>query len=229
MKEYIQEYINSKSLAWSETSKTSELSRLTTIADYIDGNPEVLWKAIESKGAYTRTTIWTRVVSFYDFLLESEYVTGINPYRKWRNQNAKQFKNVYTKETPKISYNEAKQKILKIQDQETREKALQLLNAGLRWGESFTLQDGRVIGKGNKARKVFAEEVKYGKSYSYFLKQLRQVGLKPHTLRKIRATDLARKGLKEADLCAIFGWNSFQTASSYIAPLNDDELAKYFK
>ena len=52
MKKLINNYIKSKSLAWSKTTLVSEKARLYKLSDYIDGNPDILWETIQDKHPY---------------------------------------------------------------------------------------------------------------------------------------------------------------------------------
>lgn len=228
MKSIIQKYIQDKKLAWAPSTLQSEAHRLNAVADVLDGDAARLWTALETLGPYSRLTTWSRVCDFMDWAHSEGLIENAGSYRAFRKKNAKQFKNVYTPKTPSFTFEEATRRIDTLAPS-IRAKALQLLNGGLRYTESFTLKGGKVVGKGGKNREVFTEEASYSGSYRTFLRALHSVGLTPHMLRKICATRLAREGLREADLCKVFGWSSFKTASSYIAPLQDEALKEVFK
>jgi len=221
--DYISDYLESNRLAWTAETMKSETSRLYKYSTLIDKGPEAIWQGTEHLAPYTRKTLFTRIGKFADYCIASGHLE-INEYKSWMAHNRRLFKNAYTKNTPKISYTEAQALILSLSCRETIKKASQILDGGLRWAESFTITDGQCIGKGEKPRAVFVDACDYGYSYSYFRNHLSTIGLTPHDLRKIRATDLARKGLQPADLCKIFGWESFETASRYLAPLSDKKL-----
>jgi len=227
MRSHIIDYIESKANAWTAPTIRSEKARLFSVEKFIDGNPETLWAHLEDKGLapYTRKTVFIRVSNFWD----SFNPTTLNPYKKWMQTHARLFKHVYTKKPSPLTYKEALEAIYKIQNPKVQKKAFQLLVGGLRWTESFTIKDGVVTGKGGKKRRVFVEAQDFPYSYSYFVQTLRKVGLKPHDLRKIRATQLAQQGMKEADLCKVFGWESFQTASCYIQPMKDELIGEMMK
>src|SRR5690606_10537223 len=148
-------------LAWEETTKKSERSRLVSVLSALqDQNPETLWKHLELKGIkpYSRVTTWTRVVSFVDWAISQKIITAeTNPYKDWRKKNARLFRHVYEKKSPSISLEEAKARIAKIQNPSIKHKALELLYSGLRYSESLTLDysNSSVIGKGRKGREVF--------------------------------------------------------------------------
>lgn len=221
--ELIELYLDSKTKAWAPSTQKSERSRLESLGEALFQGPDELYKSLESKAPYTIKTSFIRASAFFDWAVKRGYLEA-NPYQTWMEENRRVFKNAYTAKLPQISYSEAKTRISTIPCKATRNKAMQLLHGGLRWSESFTIQNSECIGKGEKIRKVFVEPMSYTYSYSHFCKHLKKIGLKPHDLRKIRATQLARKLNSPTDLCKVFGWESFTTASKYLAPLKDEEL-----
>lgn len=224
----IEKYIEEHTLAWSESTKRSEKYRLHKLADILDGNPERLWEALKEKSPYTKLTTWIRVVKFWEWLLLNNYKDGNNAYDSFKKKNSRIFKNVYVRRSPRITFNEAYQRIRNINDLQSRKKAEELLKTGMRFSESLTLQDGWVYGKGGKSRRIYGgdfERNTYTKSYDNFRRQLRRVGLKPHDLRKICFNNLVSKNVNEFELCAIAGWSNINTASSYIK-LDEKRLEK---
>jgi len=224
----VSDYLASKELSWTEATIKSETSRLNRIAPYVEaGDIEGLWREVELLGKYSRVTYWTRAAEYYDFLLVEGIKSGDNIFKQWRKRNARPFKHAYEKKQPTHSYGEAEQVIHTIQDQAVRKESFILLKTGMRISERHKVtSDGYVVGKGDKRRKVFGlEDMPNLQVKDHLLRsELKKIGLKPHDLRKIRATDLARRGMKEADLCKVMGWASFNTASSYIAPMNDEKI-----
>lgn len=219
MKNLITSYLDDMKLAWAPSTLRSEKYRLSAVAEALEGDPAILWGLIKDKKPYTRLTIWVRVTRFWDWLLANNYKEGTNAYEHFKKKNARLFRNVYTRRSPDTSFDEANRKINQIDDIQSREKARQLLKTGMRYTESLTLQDGYVDGKGGKRRRVYAsgdQPSTYSQSYSYFRRQLKAVGLKPHDLRKICFNKLVDNGINEFELCAIAGWSSINTASSYI-------------
>lgn len=214
--------------AWASTTQDTERARLAAVAKAIDGKPETLWKAIKDKAPYTRLTIWRRVTHFYEWALAKGYVQGANQYRIWKEENGRVFKHVYQVELPSMSYDEARARIETLKDPSIKRRALEMLGSGVRWMESC--QDGDVvIGKGSKARRIYRPNVEgpaFTGNYQAFRRALQTIGLKPHMLRKLAATQLVRNGLNESDLCAIMGWSSFNTAKAYIAPLEEERRAE---
>lgn len=240
MLQFVNEYITSKALAWSQTTLRSEAARLRAVAAVLaahPGDPAALWMHLEANQApYSRVTTWTRVTDFYDWLQEtgkvSGEITGGNPYRTFRKRNARLFKYTYTPRLPEISFEEAVQRIETIEKDGCRELAKQIIGSGQRWAEAIQYKD-TVIGKGAKPRNVFRPNrggtTPSKVDYSTFRRSLRAVGLKPHTLRKLCATRLVDLGLKEADLMKVMGWSNINTAKAYLQPKQDKELARIFE
>lgn len=232
MKGLIDLYLDSKKNAWEATTLQSETARLHTIADRLDGNAPKLWAYMDEVrlGSYTRLTVWCRVTAFYDWLIEKGIVHGANPYSSWRASNARLFKNMYVRKTAKLSFAEAKERIAKIPDPASKDYALGLLSSGLRYCEPARITDGVVKGKGGKMRVVFGAKqqraFKYNKSYYTFRRHLAEVGLKPHDLRKVFASSLVKNGANEFDLLEVMGWESLETAKSYVGARKKEELKK---
>lgn len=229
MDQLLDKYIKANEQAWSPTTIKSEKSRLRRLLPYLDSNPDTLWNAIQDKGSYTRLTTWTRVTDFWGWLITEGYKTGPNPYEKWRNTNSKKFKNVYNKERLEVTYEEAKERISKLDDGSIRKRALEILYSGQRYCESCQEQSEIVIGKGDKPRPDFRPELpgpSYDRSYATFYRALKGIGLKPHTLRKLALTRLVDKGATVYDLMEVAGWSSPQTAASYIQPKETAKLKK---
>lgn len=221
MKELITSYLDDMKLAWTPSTLRSEQYRLTAVSEVLDGNPTRLWDLLESKGtkSYSRVTTWTRVTKFWDWLIEKGHQDGPNDYDRFRKRNGRLFKNAYVRSNPSLSFEQANIKISQLKDSEVRAKARQLLETGMRYSESFTLQDGRVVGKGGKSRRVFSDrelQTSFSKSYATFRRQLSSCGLKPHDLRKIFLTECVNKGANEFELKEIAGWSDLNTAASYI-------------
>lgn len=225
MNELIHKYIEDKVLAWSPTTQRSELYRLKAVAQYLDGNPVTLWANIQDLKPYSRVTTWTRVSQFWDFLIE-QGIKQENPYVKFRQKNAKAFKNTYSPSTPRLGFAEAVRRIKLIRNDDDRNLGLQIIGSGERFAEAVQRTD-RVVGKGSKPRDTFrpgSTELDYGRSYHSFRNSLKSVGLKPHALRKLFASKLVEKGAKEQDLLKIMGWSSMNTAKYYLQPKKDEEI-----
>lgn len=229
MKAWITEYLESKKNAWSESTLSSEASRLGRLPEAQLTDPGQLWDGTANYGSYTRVTIFTRVCDFYDFLLERGHKFGTNPFRVWRQRNARLFKGAYQPRKPDISYDEAKALLGRLEERDVREKCEELLGGGLRFSESFNRDGEFVTGKGGKRRRAYAGASDYERSYSTLLRRLRELGLTPHVLRKIRATQLAQnKDLSVFDLCEIFGWSNPATAMAYVKA-NDTKIESIMK
>jgi len=113
-----------------------------------------------------------------------------------------------------------------IDDEETREKAMQLVSTGMRWSESFSIEvigkeKGRIIGKGSKERFVYgpwARPIPYSKDKTTFHRQLKKAtGLSAHDLRRIKASHVAELTNGNAFvLREAFGWSNVATAIHYV-------------
>jgi site-specific recombinase XerD len=227
MNQMIEMYLADKQLAWAPTTLKSESHRLHAAAPMLNGNPLKLWQSLEHHGPYGRATIWTRVSDFWQWCLDNNHISGGNPYRAFKQKNARLFKNVYERKTPEISFEEARARIATIQDNDVRNLAEQLLASGMRVSEPKTRDaNGNVVGKGSKSRRVYGCNASDGYNvvnYQKLRRALAAVGLKPHDLRKIFLTRLVELGANEFELCKVAGWESISTASSYIKA-NDERI-----
>lgn len=226
IKTQIQSYLDSKKLAWAATTLKSEQARLGAVVETLEVvglNPAALFKALEATHKpYTIKTIFVRLAAF-----ETETM-GTVAFRNFVKTHSRLFRNSYIKERLELTLEDAISRIKSIEDTAIRTKAFELLYSGMRYTESTTEQRGLVVGKGGKVRTVFKPvqqaEVKFEGSYTTFWRTLKKVGLKPHTLRKLRATNLVDQGASMADLMEIMGWSSMVTASSYLQPKRQEQL-----
>lgn len=220
----VKQYLNKKKLAWSDRTYTTESTRLLKIANRINGDAESLYHHLKTVySPYTLVSVWGRVMEIWELLDTTD-----NPYKTFKENNIRLFKNYYSRKEVPFSFEEAEARIRKISDKEVRAKANDLLHTGLRFSESQTEKDGYVVGKGNKIRKVFRPRhlspVIFSRDYTTFTRHLKKVGLTSHMLRKLAATRLVELGLKEQDLCKVFGWSNFETAKYYIQPKTDENI-----
>lgn len=216
----ILEYIEENKNAWTPATQRSTRYALQGCAAHLDGKPETLWNYLKAhQAAYTRVTTWTRVVKFWGWLKGEN--GSRNPYSEFRERNAQLFKHTYIRRPSSIAFRDAKARCERIEDRTARKKALELLYTGMRLTESSTYKDGLVVGKGGKVREILSmphiEGESFSKSEHTFRRRLRQVGLKPHELRKVMANKCHKAGMTEFDLCQTFGWESLETAKSYIS------------
>ena len=222
MKTLIKKFVESKCPgAWAPTTARSATHRLNGVANLLNGEPETLWKGVQDQRPYSRVTTFANVIVFWDWLIRQGHQEGVNPYRVWRDENPRHFKNKYQSKHPAIGYVAAERLILKIKCTETKERALQLLYSGMRVSEPETLdENGMVVGKGNKPRKVHVgpyDRSQHKEHYRTFLRKLKDAtNLTPHDLRKIMATNLAEQGANPFQMCQIFGWSDPKTAMRYI-------------
>lgn len=224
----IESYLEHNSSRWSESTLKSEASRLKKILPVYDRFPEDPYafyvEFSRSYKPYTLQTIIVRLCNYLKFLnIEN------SPYFSFISDYANLFKNAYVTEELEISFEEAKARIKSIADANVRSHCLGLLYTGLRISESFEVRDNEVVGKGGKRRSVLGRvellrPLEVTKAQVY--KELRTVGLKPHSLRKLFATELAKKDLTEADLCKILGWSDYKTAKRYLQPMKNAEISQ---
>lgn len=222
-----QRYLASKENAWSYASYKSEASRLASIPEeYLPNDPAGFYRHCVNGGymAYTIKTLFIRAAQLAAF----GWPNQVNQYTKFMQENARLFKNAYTPKRPQLSFAEAVERIRTELKPEVAAQAFALLASGLRISEANNVKNGVVVGKGNKARQVHnAPEVRI--VAHQLRKALRPLGLTPHSLRKLAATRAVELGAREAELLAMFGWNSMQTASLYVTAANTAGLAAKLK
>jgi integrase len=221
MKQKIEDYIASKQLAWSPSTLSSERSRLLKLAPHIELGPRALYdKLIEDSAPYTVKTSFIRISALM------EWMNVENEFKDFMQSHARLFKHSYKREVLKLDYEEAFKRINSIEEDVVRAHCLFLLKSGLRISESYKVDgDGYVEGKGGKRRKVLVRAPEQLAPAYRVRAALREVGLKPHSLRKLLATKLFRAGFDGVDICKIFGWSNLQTAMNYLQADGDSELA----
>jgi integrase len=234
----IEAYIRDHANAWAPTTLKSERARLRAASAFFSrgdlerpsiqyklGLCEKIYAALLGRKPYTIATTWSRVTNFYDWLIVQGKCPAPNPFKEWRNKNRRLFKHVYKRRPAPVGFEEARRRIEAISDGTIRDKCLELLTNGLRYSETLKREGKYVTGKGGKRRRVYGlpatgEEVPYHRIVFH----LGEVGLKPHDLRKCFATEMHRRGMDQVDLCKVMGWESFETARSYLQPKKDEEL-----
>ena len=225
--EHIKSYIESKRLAWAPASLRSEASRLHARLADLNLGPQALYEQTSTTlKPYAVKTLFVRAGELY----AHAHPESVNPFKQFVKTNARLFKNAYTKERLNVSFEEAKARIERITDDGARTAARAMLQSGLRAHELLKYDgSGSIIGKGDKLRTVYLQSfsgLPEGLTYSAVHSALKAVGLKPHTLRKLAATQLVRAGFQAQDLMAVMGWSSMQTATSYIQPESDEQLKR---
>ncbi len=229
---WVDEYIASKKNAWARTSQKNERLRLRKHAHAVMESPDVVYERLKlTMKAHSIKTTFVRLGQFFDWLIEADKMPPAkNPWKAFLKTNAMIFKHCYQIERVKVTFDEANVLIQSV-EMPYRLAALQLLEGGLRYCELRTFDGDKVIGKGSKPRKVFLRDelkaFRYTGSYSALFVRLRAVGLKPHTLRKLCATEISRDPrAKDQDICKLFGWSSIETSIKYRQPLNDERLGE---
>jgi hypothetical protein len=220
MRHLIAEYLKDMELAWSPATLRSERYRLAAVADLLDGDARKLWDSIQGQKPYSRVTTWTRVTAFYQWCLDNGRIQRSNPYAQFRAKNGRLFKNQYQRHVPDVVWADALRRIDSIPDSAVREKANELVRTGMRYTESFSLENGSVTGKGGKVRAVFlpdgSRSTSYRGSYATFWRKLARAGLKPHDLRKLYLNRAVELGANPFELMALAGWSHLNTAQSYV-------------
>lgn len=225
----------------SETTKKLRLRALNRHGTKIYCDPGDIFAYLKDTVGLKANTIKStmRIFSSYlDWMVERGERTEnrIKPWmRKHRKLFAKEWQDFQERLEGLPSMEEAIRRVEAITDEEVRKKALQLLHTGMRWSESFTIEQidestGRIVGKGGKVRKVFgpwARPIPFTRDRSNFARCLRkQADLGIHDLRRIKASHIAE--ISDGNiflLREIFGWSSVVTAQQYIKT-DESELRK---
>lgn len=221
MKTKIDTYLQSKALAWSPSTLRSERHRLTAVAAWMSLPAAEFFSQLQTKyKPYAVKTTMLRAAECLAF-------HGDNSYKEFMQVNARLFKNCYERKLVGMTFEQAKKRIEKITNEQARQAAKLMLTTGMRVHEALKYDgSGKVIGKGDRMRAIFSTERISGETnYASIYKELKKVGLKPHDLRKLAATQLAKAGFKEADLMAVMGWSNIQTASNYLQPMLAADMA----
>lgn len=224
LKNLINAYIEDHETAWATSTLKSERSRLRAVADKLDLGPEEVYRHLQDAGQkpYTIKTTFIRICDL------EQWAKKGTKFKGFMEKHGNRFKHAYQKEQVGVSYAEALRRIEGMACEGSRAQARGLLTTGLRLSESYGVAGDAVTGKGGKARKVYGR-ISGTVPRSTLWKHLREVGLKPHTLRKLCATRLAELGATPADLCKIFGWSSIGTAYQYLQAKDDERIKELFE
>ena len=234
--ELVYKYLEAHDPTWTDKTYATESAKLKTISRVlrISGLRGIAFyqqlKA-ESYHPYTIKALVTRAASLIAWGIKHQ-VQGFGPLNTFEDllmSSPQLFRNVYKAERLKIGFDEAVEKIKTIPQENIREACMSLLKSGLRIHEIYKVnhETKSVIGKGDKERFTIWSfpshlELPTENQIRYALKK---VGLKPHSLRKLLATKLARNSdFSNADIMAVFGWSSIETASKYLQPETEDKL-----
>lgn len=227
-------YLEAKDGYWDGATYNSESSKLKTIVRVLrkSGLRGIsFYQELKAEGykPYTIKSLTQRAASMYEWAIKNQVAsTHTNPFADLLVSSPHLFRNAYKAERLKLDFDEAAQRIMSIPQENVRECCLSMLRSGLRIHEVFIVnkETNSVIGKGNKERFTVwafpahlqlpsAAQVRYA---------LKKIGLKPHSLRKLLATKLARSDMRHMDIMALMGWSSMETATKYIQPMNEDKL-----
>lgn len=227
-------YLEYHENAWSASTYKSEHSKLKIIVKVVREtglNGADFFKSIKKLGyaPYFIKTLMQRAGSWYEFGARYKIFPSFsNPFRDFSKRNAQLFRHSYTVLKVKMDFDDAQEKINQIEDENMKLFCLALLHSGLRIHEAYKVnyEDSTVVGKGGKLRKVYFNykgSVPPPSIYSVRSK-LTELGLKPHDLRKLLATRLARHGMTHRDIMEVMGWSSIETASKYFQPEAQEKL-----
>ncbi len=218
MEALIERYIEDQKYAWAETTQRSERHRLASVERQIDNGVDAVWISLAGLKPYSRVQTWNRICHFIDWCIENGHRSGPNEFKQFRKKNARQFKHVYERRVPTVTYHQARKLIEGIEDEGIREKCLELLGGALRWIDSARREGEFTRGKGGKLRRVYAPESRDTGPVGYdaVYRTLKKLGLTPHQLRKIRLNHLKDKGATIYELMEIAGWQDPKTAMAYL-------------
>ncbi len=233
----IEQYIESKKNSWAATTIHTEYSRLRSHAAILDKTPDEIFDRLHTGGMkrYSIKTTMTRISDYYQWLIDNNFKPkGPNPFKVYFKTHSNNFKQCYQPKRLTTTFGEAQEQIDAMPDGQEKLASRQLLEAGLRSCELSTLENNRVTGKGGKTREVFLSDVlksfKYKGKYYQLFYALKKVGLTPHDLRKLCATEFSRlPGVITIDILESFGWTSADTALKYQQPMVAEKRGELFK
>lgn len=229
MTKLIDNYLNAHQLAWAPTTLKSERSRLLAVSSIIASGPRAMYEAKSAElKPYALKTLFIRLTDL------ERWANRSWGYGAFMQENARLFKHVYTKElTNHGSISQISALLSQIPNDHLRTLAFGLLRNGMRISEltSYDKRTGLVVGKNRRRRHLLSpsslpDQHCSARDLTALRRELRKLGLKPHTLRKAAASALAREGrLSAEDLMRAMGWSNIQTAASYLQPLNDEKIS----
>jgi len=216
-------YIESKNLAWSDTTKRSEGYRLRKHARALSMAPKEYYDLVVND--YKPYALKTLFIRLSEYELFARHTTK---YKEFLKSHARLFKHAYKKELLNVTFTEALARIETIGNADHKAIASYLLRSGLRYSELRAVHNGFIRGKGGKQRPLFLNSVPSNAwksvTYNSFYKSMCLVGLKPHTLRKLFVTRILESGLALKDVAYIAGHSSIETTMRYAQPKDDATL-----
>lgn len=236
----IERFLESKKNAWSLTTLNAYKGFLNKYGELVNkSNPSAFLESLRMDGIkpYSIQTYFIQAANYWEFLNP----TKTNPYKTFRKDNRNVFKNAYESKRVTKSYEEIKEIINSLPDCEEKTAILYILKTAQRASEAglrrkkeeagIEAQD-YILGKGGKRRINLGVSTERGSATNYYRVRrflLRHTGLNLHELRKLALTRAADLGAGPADLCAIAGWSSINTAIRYLQPKDAERLKKYLE
>jgi integrase len=226
METLIKQYLQSKVNAWADSTRRSEAARLHATKDVLNCLPAEAFDRLGRRlKPYSVKTAMLRLAACRAF-------GGDHSWSQWIKDNARVFKGAYKRSVDGLSFEEIKRRASLLTDVHTKNIVNELLHSGTRASEIRSRVGNNVVGKGSKSRALFGAatltvEERTNLSYSDIHNACKALGTTPHACRKAFASKLARSGkVTEVDLLKIMGWESMETAKSYLQPMRDEQLSQ---
>lgn len=230
LNQMLQMYIKDNKDRLAKTTITNRQARLRKQIANIEASgedPSLFFDLVKgSMSAYSLKTVMLEISNWYKWAVR-EGIKKDNPWSREVAKRAQYFKGAYKPKRLEMTYDEMVEKINKVSCDQVREASREILRTGVRISETRTADSDKVTGKASKVRKFYGDSRKFkGVSVHQIRRGLKEVGLTPHDLRKMFATRLARSGkFDEVTMCEVMGWESFDTAKSYLQPEKQSEIA----
>lgn len=237
MKTLIASYLQSKAQAWSPTTLKTVATKLAMVDPaYLPSDPASCHADLvrQGYGAYTIKQVMLLAAQACKHGVLSGEIAH-ETYTQFMHDRKRLFNDAYAPKRVPATFDDTLEKIKTKLPERSRAFALGLIASGLRISEAANVTvDGQVVGKGNKVRSVpnadMVTSAPVGVCMMTFRRDLKNAtGLTPHQLRKLAATMMVKFGAREADLCAMMGWSSFQTASIYLQAENVADVTARLK
>lgn len=219
----IEQYLEEHAHFWTAATLASERARLNALGESaLNMEPAQLALELTCRGLrpYTQKTTFLRLAAFHTWRQGGDSEHAFSAYIA---KAKRRFRHAYKRVPLALTYAEAYKALMTAPEMtpQVRAACLYLLQTGLRIHELYKVQEVApgifaVEGKGGKSRPVALPPPSILPSPHQIRRQLAGIGLKPHSLRKLMATQLLKKKLPIHDVCAVMGWAQLQTAQCYI-------------